>query len=98
MSETTAPRHPLAIALLMKRALPAHHEQQKYMDWLIDDLSYKAPEQAGECWIKLQDFVNSRLGLCPPAVLDEGWKVKIVSLLIDKDEEWVKGEFGPKAV
>ncbi len=74
-------RHPISVAHQIKKVIPVRHQSR--VDSMIRSFSYKAPEQVGECWLILTDFVNEMVP-CPPHEVKLMWQKKAVSILVDR--------------
>tara|TARA_B100001964_G_C14164114_1_gene568200 strand:- start:143 stop:385 length:243 start_codon:yes stop_codon:yes gene_type:complete len=73
-------RNPSDICKSIKKVVPKEHHP--IFDWLIEDFSYKSPEQTQHCWHRLSEKCNNLLGdENPPKTL---WKRNMIEILIDK--------------
>lgn len=65
------------------------YDFHKILDWLRDDVSYKAPEQMGECWIKFSEIMTMHIP--PPPT--EDWHFKALSIFSVTPEENIREAF-----
>jgi hypothetical protein len=91
-------RYHLEVAKQIQSALPENLKPE--MDWVINDLSCKAPEEYLG-WYRLMQTVYKIVGLCvddkyqpvnTEILLTDEWKINVMSILSTIPEEDIKKE------
>jgi len=89
-------RYHLDVAKQILEILP--EEIKPKMDWILNDLIYKAPEEK-LAWLRLTSVVNEIVGLKvddnyqpinPEILLTDDWKIKAMSILSTASEETIR--------
>jgi hypothetical protein len=84
-------RHPAIIAERIKQVIPQDQLKAiQYCDWMINDFSYKAPEQFNECWTILSKWVSNYIESATSSPNNKNpvadWIVDMGSILCDCDK------------
>ena len=81
------PRNPIAVARQIANVVPDEH--QSIFEWLINDFSYKAPEQIGACFRRLAGVCNDLLA---EGQFEHDWQLEMISILTTKSKEKLLAE------
>ena len=82
-------RTPYEVAEAIKKIVPMEYKER--FRKLCYSFAYKAPEQNRECWSLLQMELTKVVG-DPPLTVD--WKIKAVSIMMDKSDIEINKMFG----
>jgi len=80
-------RHPITVTQRIASIVP--DEYQPLFEWLVNDFSYKAPEQRGWCFARLSQACNS---LLVEGQLEHDWQLEMISILTTKSKEELLAE------
>ena len=82
-------RNPMEVVNEMAKIDGLPVDIKERLDWYSGDFSYKAPEQASSCFLRLSRYCNEVLPFPPK----DSWQIEMVSLLMDKSvaetKEWL---------
>lgn len=71
-----------------------NYDFHEIIDWLINDVSYKAPEQRLECWFKFSEIISRHI----PPPPKEDWHFKVLSIFSDMPEEDIREAYPKEEV
>ncbi len=78
-------RNPIDVVKQIKKVIPKEHYEK--CDWLINDFSYKSPEQVGLCFKRLHESLFYDI---IPEIMEEEWQFEVVSIYTGKTIKEVK--------
>jgi hypothetical protein len=80
-------RSPISVAQQIKDVTPVKYHTD--IDWYINDFSYKAPEQVGDCFRALTEFCWETL-FNKQEYLPNEWQIKVASILSTRPEDEIR--------
>ena len=80
-------RHPVEVTRRIASIVPNEH--RPLFEWLVNDFSYKAPEQHGGCFARLSQECNFLLA---EGQLEHNWQLEMISILTTKSKETLLAE------